>query len=392
MEVKKMGLLEWLGFGVGKLVCDSSKEEQKHKKIMTDLKKSYYFEISNSASKLFEEVVKIANRADSNNTPSVIIKGSSLLPIYAFLKVIEEQNFSFTSEQNRMIDVYFNTITLDFTKYDFLNAIKTNDETYKNIESVVDISNTYVGEFWKTLYELIYEITDDSDVLSPVINCFCNMVGNFIALGDCELELSSKINNNFVEGVCNQFDKFHSMPTNDVDSSRHISYKKHFENMKKIAQEIVDRGEEEDILVINLFDFFVVGLLYTLIEKSNTTTLQQIQILNSIMCELNININFNGSEIIEKIEAGDELRKLTYDLVNDWDDLMINYWKIQGIAAQKSDSGQLTLKFVEECLNFFNELEEKLKKDYQNVNFGKLGFDIIINVSEKMRDIYSNRR
>lgn len=376
-----MGLLKWLGIGSAMAVDNTLDKKQ------TQFNQTCKEDIAEASSVILKKVQSIAEKFGSDAIPRVVCDGCTMLPLYAFLKVLQAQKALATSEQNSLLDIYFESITPDFTKREFLDAVHGNHALQQKIGYALQTSSEEeLGNFWKIIFKYISETQQDESAISEIASNFTTIMIRFAALENPQSNVALKLSKDFISEVHGQFVAYCN---NDNADSRRATVKQHFLRMKSIAQELAARGKDDDVIVVNLYDYFVVGLICTLLEKSKTTKDQKITILSAAMEQLQLDVETGATEVIEALHQDCDLYTMTYGIVNTWNEDTMNYWIIQGIVGQKSNTEMLTVDFAKECFSFLTTLETSLMENYPNANFGEIGIKISIDISSHMKALYS---
>lgn len=346
--------------------------------------------ISNSVTAIYKETIAILQELTPNRIPKAVVKGTHLLPIYACFNVLQNQSVPISNEQDMFLRTYFATIDVGFSLQDFMNSVRYNNNTRQEMWSNVGISESFAGEYWIAIFRAIKRTANSGNSLVNLVHNYNTIVSDFELMSGIFTDLTSDHRKEFIDAVYYQLEKIESKSETEdvVDVYGEKSIEEHYLRMKEITGEIIEKGQDDEILD-QLFGYFTVGLLATFLEKLPIGFKYKCEVLTSLTKDLNIGIGFSSDDVLLAINTGNDLDKFTYQLVNNWADDSINYWVIQGIAAKKGDCQQLTLEFAQECTSFLLGVELKLKIIFPDKDFGgrsvQIGSDIIGHIADLYR-------
>lgn len=185
----------------------------KDKKVNMKLRENYQEhkeKIADDCAALIDIVSEVLSGVSNRDSTYIIIEGMPVVPIYAFLKVFQLQPTLPTDHQMQMLDFYFKSIHLNFSKQDFLNSISSNSGTYEYIEKLVGITDHSLGSFWEKLFKTLRSSEKKERGFSVIIKCIESIMTSFSILGGQERAAFESDYEEFIDVVRSQFERIES--------------------------------------------------------------------------------------------------------------------------------------------------------------------------------------
>jgi len=325
-----------------------------------------------AATDLHGSIVGISEQANSSYIPFEILDGSAMLPVYAFKKVLDAQGGCPSPEQDELLDLFFSRIESEFTKYEFLASLNSNNRVSQRMNALVGISESFAGEFWVTLFKAINVANGDEKVLSKITVPFSTLVICFAVLGNLQSEIGVSICEDFVNAVYKQIILCRNLPESEVDWFGEIHYLEHKKRMENLAIVLfAEAGEQDEIDIREKLDYFFVTILYDLVNASTMTIPDKARILDELLHKCSIKLGFSGQEVFRQMED----RTVFYDFICSLRDtlfVLILYWS----ATTESKSG--VVEFGLECFGFLGGVERELVKANPSRGFGQFSRQYVI--------------
>lgn len=346
-------------------------------------------EIAVEASDLFDVISDATQSADAGHVPAEIIQGGILLPTYAFLEVMQRQNSGPTPEQRKMISIYLGIMdNLGFSENEFFAAIDSNNSARRTIISSVGIDENSYGAFWQILFRASYQSDDKETLFSEIARKFSSIVVLFSMLGTAGDEVATPICERFIKSLQIHQSVYPESSDHDIDTEFESTYVHFFDLMKGICNSLVNCGDADDVLLLNLLGHFTVGLVYSYLEQCGLPQDEISVILDTVMIQCGVDIEIDGYTATFAISQPGEFRDLTYGMVHNWSEESTNYWKLFIVAAQKNGYDNSAVDFTKECSNFLFELGSDLAFEYPGIDFGAVGerfmLDIITQIGHSL--------
>jgi len=359
-------------FGAARELWDSHRETEVKEERQALFFQKCREDFAAAAADLHGSIIGISEGANPCDIPAEILDGSAMLPVYAFKKVLEVQGGCPTLEQDELLDLFFSRIDPEFTKYEFLASLSSNNRVSQRMGALVGISDSFAGEFWVTLFKAINVTNGDEKVLSKITVPFSTLVICFAILGKLQSQFGVSICEDFVNAVYKQIIKCRSLPESGVDWFGEVHYLEHKKRMENIATALFTAaGEQDEIDIREKLDYFFVTILYDLVNSSTMTVPDKARILDEAFHKCSINPGFSGHEVFRQMED----RTALYDLICDLRDtlfVLILYWSV----TTESKTG--VVEFGLECFGFLGGVERELVKAYPHSGFGQFSRQYVI--------------
>lgn len=337
-------------------------------------------DIIDASSQLIEAVNFIAMQSNS----SIEVTNDAVkLPAFAFLKVLKMQQSNPTDLQLQAVDSYLKSINSNSLLDEFLIAININNDFKKDIDETVGISQKTAGRFWKSFLSGVASSEGCENSIKVVIEKFVLIVFRFSMLGSISCTKVIDLCESFIKALKKQF--FYSLSQNKSKSKLSSeSYFKHFAKMKSICKDLVKSDDEESPVLLNVFDYFIIGLLYTVIDMSPILFVVKAEILDIALKKCNIDIGLDGYQVAYEISEQGSLCEITYGLSSCWDEDNLNFWKMILFSSQKVGLPALALDFSQECLSFLIAVEKELAYEFPSSGLADLSKKYMVNTANQI--------
>lgn len=384
------GFWDALIFSTSMAVRDYYRDKQKQKEKQRNFYQKCNEEIADAAADMFEVITAVATKAyTSDYIPNDIAGGSLTLSFYAFLKVLQAQVFPPTAEQNKLLELFFKTLNVNFSKYDFLVAVKSHNQTSQYLEALVGISNSKVGTFWRLFFKAMYKTNSDIKILSEIIELFSSIVMRFAILGKSDSEVALPICEEFIDAIHHQFEECQSLPEEGFDYMCEVSFIDYHQRMKEIYQILAyESGDSEELDINQCFEFFSIGIIYEVIKQSTLSIYDKAEMLNYILSFLEINLGIDGYEIIQLMQTDSDLKEMISIMCDLNPGERGGFWEIILIMGDKANKHDLSTTFFKECFNFLLGVEIELVKKYPDSGFNQSARSYMSNVMGKIHDLF----
>lgn len=332
-------------------VRDYYNDKEKMKKEKANQYKICFDKIGDNVETLGNIIISTLEKSGRVDLENEIIKGAQQIPLYILLEVVKIQGRPITSHQRKIIDICFNNFRhLGFTKQDYFTALASDNQTRKKLAESVELSIDYCGEFWEKYIDLVYTTSMSERSFTKLISCYSEIVVRLSLLGDCNVDRAEWVYKKFSDGLEVHMQKYATGETtrNKVDVIE--PYKEMRVNCSNL-----DKAVNEDGILIDLFDYFIVAFILGYIEKIEITENLKQKVLEYFMDKLALDVEATASEIYLNYKADPGMKQVFFDSANNWDGA--NFWKIQLISAIRANKENDAIEFMDDAIRFLQLIE-----------------------------------
>lgn len=381
-----MGFFDAFTFSMLMAFRDWSRDNERQKEKRAQFYQQCIEEITDIASDMFQVISSVAKEANPNFVSDEIIEGVIMLPIYGFYKVLQNQCVPPTKEQQGMLDIYFKTMPFPFTKNEFIAAACSENSARQYMEDLVGISVTRVGRFWRLFFKLLYITESEEETLDKVTYKFSDIVFRFEILGKQE-DIALPICNEFVEAVYEQIKQCRNLPEETVDFIGEVPFDEHLRKMKDISMDLARAAGEDEDKIVELLDFFCVGLLYSIAIQTTRNDRDKEKILNRALELSGIDIGIDGHRIMEEMKDEDGVVRFINELI-DYGDIdsgnnFTGYWGILIGIGQEVGREEGFFEFLFECIGYLTGIENVLSREFPYSGLGMLSRKYVLGIIRK---------
>lgn len=299
------------------------------------------------------------------------------------------QRNSLSKYQRKMIDIYFSTIKesgVDKTQY--MKSLTDPRGEKDMLDHNIGLTTTYCGAFWNRLLEILYRVDDANHEMDTLIRNYADALARYAMLGDCNPYAVQTIFQEFSSGLARHLQTL--IETAESKSANPLSSEIKnadcfLEKMRRNCEYVVDKGTEEDKIVVELFDYFAISMVIGFLEHARVGQNRRKAILQFVMDSLVLSCDETASEIYEGMQVSPGMKQVFYEFANEWREA--NFWKIHQIASSRSNIPEATIEFTESAINYLKAVERLIQIQFPNINVCGQADSYMKNVVRKMTDL-----
>lgn len=380
-----MGFWERLSFSLALAARDAAKEKRREEEKIQNARnkaiKRHFDALADNYGTWSELITGVVEEANPSYIASEIYAGLRYTPIYIYLKVLRVQGSMPTNEQKKMLDLYFNNMTLEFTQTDYLAAIFSENAVSRKVKETVEVTPSFAGVFWQEFFRALYKTNRNTKILCDIENCINVFAVEFSALSEMSNHEAFQISRQFGEGLKIQASECRKLPTKDIDFIGEEHYLEHKKKMNNIAMSLLySAGQQDELQLDEILPNYYVAILKEVIDRSTRNQADKAMILDEAINICNINIDFSGYDIYLHFNKKDEL----YDFLSVLPTSMITIMFGLGSDSHREDDA---MTFFKEMYGFLVGVEQELNNKYPFSGFegiAKKYFDETLKRMEKV--------
>lgn len=361
-------------------IRDYFREKDAHKQRIEHFYQECSAEIANASADLVELITDTLVKANPNVLPREAIEGCKYIPLYAMYRVLRRQPERITKEQEYFIERMMPILKLDFTKNEFLQSIRSQNNVSKRILNYTELTMNNIGSVWRIFLKAVHVEGRNEEAISEATKKYCRIVMRFSLLGrnDSGLTVARPICNEFIEALCYQSAEWENLSEEEFDYIGEVSVFEHKSRMENIALSLMfGAGAQNEANITDLLPYFFAGLIYQLVDRAKCNMREKGECVDFALKISNIDIILDGLGVVNTIKNGGELSP-TFETVNS------SFMGLLFLFSQQCDRTDDIFTFCKECLSYLLGVEKELSKKYPEYEFGKIATPL---VSEKIDEL-----
>lgn len=312
--------------------------------------------IGDNAEVIGNTILSVYSQSRYTEFEEIIVKGAKQLPLYIFLRILSVQGKAISKYQLKIINLYLSSFSgIGITREECMKALSGAGNAMKILNESVGLAENHCGEFWKAFIKVMYEIEMEEDTFSRLINSYAEIVYRFALLGNCSSKRAEAVYQNFVRGFQKYLKEEAVSSANITDFADEVSL--HYSNMKQICKDIRNAGDEDDDILLDIFDYFSISIVTGMLKYARLNEGVCIELLQNILDVLLPDYRYTSEQIYEGFKVSEDAKLNFYGLANDWDN--VNFWKVLCIQGAKNNMENVAIEFVSETSKYA-EAAEKL--------------------------------
>lgn len=331
-----------------------------------------YEEISAELEKAVNISCEVTERASSIYSPSDMVDGLKLLPLFCFEKVIQRQR-NISNEQRRTMELYFTHFDYGFSISDFSSgAIQgTGIERFK---ALMNLTESIVGSFWINLFRAFCKAGSQQEY-----QAFCDSVTatimRFAVLGNFNNTVAIDICKDFLKCANEQIKNVLNLGGEVIDWFCTIPVEKHISEVRRLFSYLVDHsGIKKSVNGDTLMELFEMMFLHTvcdLVMLTNKPADTKLNMIQSSLAEAGIVPLVSPKEYVEGIAKGSEAGKVykQYFAVGANGG---SFWRLITTMSGNVSDQKAGMLFVTELISMFVHIEDYLTQNYQPLGMKKI--------------------
>lgn len=327
-------------------------------------------EIANRAAALGQYLADLLSDANLNRNADETIEGVKLLTPYGFYQVLKAQGSPPTTEQQRMIDMYSNSMSISMTG--IVIAAQQDGSERQRLEQKMELSAKKAGSFWLTIFNAIHITGKAEQSISTIANHYCDIVINFAALGKLGNNVAGRICESFIHAV---YQQYQACPIHSP--STEAAWREPKQAIARIALDLEKRagGDDGGISMKDILPNLYRILLFDLTFDATGSIQEKSIMLDEMLVRCEVDHEMSGQMIYNSMATGDVIAKM----LNDTRENILGIVAMYGVQAGRDHDAVL---FLTECKAFLNGVEQEMASRWPNHGYGNLTNGIVKSLSD----------
>lgn len=277
------GFADHLAFAAILTLRNVAKEIKKEEKLFKTQQyyQEIYEEIADESKKLCDRIVTIAEKAMTVYYVPSIPDGIRQLPLFCFGKIIHKQR-CVTSEQNRVLKLFFNNLNLAYSQPRYIDAM-ISGRNIGNFNELMELTEHNIGSFWLDLFRSIHKVRSPQEYQS-IIDSVTYIIMRFAILGNSNIAAAKDICNELIDNANHHINRCLDARFSDIDWLGIVPVLERKNAMLESYNSFIDNsGITSDIDGNELRELFDVMFLNSICDmvmmtaKDNSTKLEMIR-------------------------------------------------------------------------------------------------------------------
>ena len=360
------GFAESIVFAAIMTLRDMSKEEEKKRRLIKTQKfyQECYERIANDSRRVFDVVMKVAQKASKCYTPSELATGTTYLPLYCFSLIIEKQG-GLTHEQSKVLNIFFDNMTYPFSQNVYLNAVKTASEI-SDFRRIITLSKSQAGSFWVNFFRALYKAGTQQD-FQEVIDCATSIIMRFAVLGNPNSNISLDISKQFVESANWQINQVRTIGLKEIDWLGVVPISDRLYEMRKFYVELIDSTDiTEEITreeLIPLIDELLLRCICDIVMMTKQTNTVKMKMLDEAVKFAQLKTNFVPEQYVKEIANNTEVGQFS-NMMFSCGEKASTFWAVLLTMGGKADKTDEAIAVTNDVLSILLQVENFLAEKY----------------------------
>lgn len=344
--------------------------------------------IGDNSEMIGNTILSAYSQSNYTELEEIIVKGAKQLPLYIFLRILSVQGKVISKHQLKIINLYLSNFSgIGITREECMKALSGNGSAMKILNESVGLSENHCGEFWKAFIKVMYETEMEEDAFSRLISSYAEIVYRFALLGDCSSKRAETVYQNFVRGFQKYLKEGAVSSIDMTDFADEVRF--HYSRMKQICKDLRNAGDEEDDILLDIFDYFCISMVTGMLKYARLNEGICIELLQNILDVLLPDYRYTAEQIYEGFKVSEDAKLNFYGLANDWDN--VNFWKILFIQSTKNSMENVAIEFISETSKYVEAVEKLFIQRFQPGNMKGVSHMYMRNMNENIGRFLESR-
>lgn len=360
-------------------IRDYFREREAQRKRWADFCQKCAHEIIDECTSIAQIVTDATSKQAGTHVHKDLYDGIIQLPLYGFYLVLSRQN-GIVNEQLTVLDLFFDHFNIPYTKNQFLEATRIDNQARRDMLALVGISEQNAGRFWVQFFKVLYRTDEDTSNISKLIDAFSSITMRFAAISGKAEAYLLEVLSVFYNDVHNQSAMCRLLPDDTIDLFGDAPFIEHFNRFKedtfKVCRMTMDE-DDEDLNPRDFFQGFSLGIIYQVVKRCTRNRADKIIIMDDILPQIETGSKVDGAYIFTYMEDYDlNNTSMLAAMMHVFTDL--EGGNPSGWIMLTRFSGTYNLQTgkdihaVEEAMNFIIGLENYLADKYPMSGFGDI--------------------
>lgn len=236
-------------------IRDYFREREAQRKRWADFCQKCAHEIIDECTSIAQIVTDATSKQAGTHVYKDLYDGIIQLPLYGFYLVLSRQN-GIVNEQLTVLDLFFDHFNIPYTKNQFLEATRIDNQARRDMLALVGISEQNAGRFWVQFFKVLYRTDEDTSNISKLIDAFSSITMRFAAISGKAEAYLLEVLSVFYNDVHNQSVMCRLLPDDTIDLFGDVPFIEHFNRFKEDTFKVCRMTMDEDDEDLNPRDFF----------------------------------------------------------------------------------------------------------------------------------------
>ncbi|MGN1114517.1 MAG: hypothetical protein ACI4RC_05290 [Oscillospiraceae bacterium] len=384
--MRRWGFSDSLAFAVAMTVWDMNRKKERRLIKTQKFYQECYEKITNDSGRAFDIVTKVVKKASRRYIPDEILTGSTYLTPYAFSLVIERQG-RVTKGQNKIIDIYFNSMDFPFSKIGYLSAARNGNEL-GDFRKTISISKNYVGGFWVNFFRALYKSGTQKD-LQDMIDCTTSIIMRFSILGNLDSDIANGICKDFVDSVNYQINEVREISINEVDWLGVVPISDRLEEMKTSYEYLIDNSNITDEIskeeLLPCLELQILNCICDVVMMTKQPKSVKLRMLNDAVTFAGIHTEITPEEYVKEIANNTETGQLQKSMFSAGPPLGF-FWIAILTMGGKIEGSSEPIEIVNNIFSILIQIENYLDEKYNFLGKDSIAKDYMLHIIEQLID------
>ncbi|CDC79265.1 unknown [Clostridium sp. CAG:964] len=381
------GFAESLAFAAVMTLRDMSNEKSNRLIKTQRFYQECYERIADDSHQAFNVVSKVVQKASRRYILNEIGSGSTYLALYAFALVIERQG-RVTSEQSKIIKMYFDNMRFPFSQSAYLSAAKTGSEI-GDFRKVISISRDYAGGFWVNFFRALYKSGTQKD-LQDVIDCTTSMIMRFSILGNPNSNLAPSICTDFVESVNYQINQVREISIKEIDWLGVIPIPERLEEMKIFYESLIDNSNITDDIskdeLLLLLELLILNCICDVVMMTKQPKSVKLQMMNDAAALSGIQTDVTPEQYVKEIANNTETGAFYKAMFSSGSPLG-SIWSVILTMGGQTNRTDEAIAITNDMLSILLQIENYLDEKYNFLGAESLAKNYMLHIIQQLANM-----
>jgi len=380
----RWGFAESLAFAAVMTLRDMANEKNTRLFKTQKYYQECYERIASDSHEAFNTVMKVAKKASRCYTPSELASGSTYLPLYCFALVIQKQG-RITTEQSKIVKMYFDNMTYPFSQSAYLNAARTGSEL-GDFRKVISISRSYAGGYWVNFFRALYKSGTQQD-LQSVVDYATSMIMRFSVLGNPNSTIANDICSTFVDSANYQINEVREITLKEIDWLGIIPIPDRLEEMKIFYESLIDNSNITEAMskeeLLPLLEMLILNSICDVVMMTKQPKSIKIQMMNEAYALTGINTEFTPEEYVKHIANNTDTGAF-YKYMFSATPPLGSIWQMIAIMSGQTNRLDEGIAITNDLLSILLQVENYLAEKYNFLGAESISKDYMSNILSQL--------
>ena len=294
-----------------------------------------------------------------------------------------------TSEQRKIIKIYFDNMPFPFSQSSYLSAAKTGSELV-DFRKIISISKSYAGGFWVNFFRALYKSGTQKD-LQDMIDYTTSIIMRFSLLGNPSSNVATGICQDFIENINYQINQVREISIKEVDWLGVIPISDRIAEMKSSYVKLIDTSNITETVsrddLISMLDLLIMNGICDVVMMTKQPKSIKLGMINDAVEFSGIHAELTPEQYVHEIANNTDLGRAYKEMLSSGPPLG-QLWHIIYMMGGQTSEADAAIGITYNMISVLIQVENYLDEKYNFLGRESIAQNYMMHIVKQLAEVY----